>query len=62
VHALIPTDASQRIRFCKWMLKNVCDGLIDPQLPYITDEHLIDKHLSSYVHSQDAENKDSQNT
>jgi hypothetical protein len=32
------------------MLKNVHDGLIDPQLLFITEEAYF--HLSGYVHSQ----------
>jgi hypothetical protein len=50
VHELKPVDTPQRIRFCNWMLKNVHDGLIDPQLLFITDEAYF--HLSSYVNSQ----------
>jgi hypothetical protein len=50
VHELKPVDAPQSIRFCKWMLKNVHDGLVDPQLLFITDEAYF--HLSGYVNSQ----------
>jgi hypothetical protein len=50
VHELKPVDAPQRIRFCNWMLKNMHDGLVDPQLLFITDEAYF--HLSGYVNSQ----------
>jgi hypothetical protein len=50
VHAFKPVDAPQRIRFCNWMLKNMHDGLVDPQLLFITDEAYF--HLSGYVNSQ----------
>jgi hypothetical protein len=38
LHELKTVDAPQRIRFCNWMLKNMHDGLVDPQLLFITDE------------------------
>jgi hypothetical protein len=50
VYELKPVDAPQRIRFCNWMLKNVHDGLVDPQLLFIADEAYF--HLSGYVNSQ----------
>jgi hypothetical protein len=50
VHELKPADAPQTIRFCNWMLKNVYDGLVDPQLLFITDEAYF--HLSGYVNIQ----------
>lgn len=44
------TDAPQRIHFCNWMLKNVHNGLVDPELMFRTDEVYL--HLNSYVNSQ----------
>lgn len=51
VHGLKPVDASQRIQFCGWMLKILHNGLVDPQLLFITDEAYF--HISSYINSQD---------
>jgi hypothetical protein len=47
VHELKPIDALQRIWFCNWMLKNVHNGLRDPQLLVIIDEAYF--HISGYV-------------
>jgi hypothetical protein len=60
VHELKPVDAPQRIRFCNWTLKNVHDGLVDPQLLFITDEASF--HLSGYVNSQNTRIWSGQNT
>jgi hypothetical protein len=47
INELKPVDASQRIQFCNWLLKNVHDRLIDHQLLFLTDEAYF--HLSGYV-------------
>jgi hypothetical protein len=38
VHELKCIDPLSRIQFCIWMLQNVHDGLIDPQLHFLTDK------------------------
>lgn len=38
VHEIKPIDATQRIRLCNWMLKNVQSGFADPQLLFINIE------------------------
>jgi hypothetical protein len=53
VNELKPADAPQRIQFCNWMMENVHDGLVDPQLLFITDE--VNFHLSGYVNSQNTQ-------
>jgi transposase len=50
LHDLKPADAPQRIWFCNWMQKNVHNGLVDPQLLFITNEAYF--HLSNYINSQ----------
>jgi hypothetical protein len=50
VHELKPVDVPQRIQFCNWMLKNVHDGLVDPQLLLVNDFH-----LSCYVNDQNTQ-------
>jgi hypothetical protein len=37
-HELNQPDYAARIHFCNWLLQNVHDGLMDPQLLFITDE------------------------
>jgi hypothetical protein len=32
------SDYAARILFCKWMLENVYDGVVDPQLLWVTAE------------------------
>jgi hypothetical protein len=43
VHEFEPIDASQRSRFCNWMMKNMYDGLVDPNLLFINDEAYFHK-------------------
>jgi hypothetical protein len=50
VHELKPVNAPQRVQFCNWMLRNVHDGFVDYQLPFITDEAYF--HLRGYVNCQ----------
>jgi hypothetical protein len=50
VHELEPPDASQKIEFCNWILKNVHNELLDPWLLFITDAAYF--HLSSHVNPQ----------
>jgi hypothetical protein len=50
VHDIKPTDASQRIKFCNLVLKNVHDGLTCSQLLFITDEAYF--HLSGCINSE----------
>jgi hypothetical protein len=38
MHEFEPIDASQRSRFCNWMIKNMHDRLVDPNLLFINDE------------------------
>jgi hypothetical protein len=50
MHRFKPTAAPQMIRVCNLMLKNVHDGLLDPQLLFVTDEAYF--HVSGYVNYQ----------
>jgi hypothetical protein len=50
VHELKPVYAPQRIRFCNRMLKNVHDGLVDPQLLFIANKAYF--QLSSNIKPQ----------
>jgi hypothetical protein len=38
VHRIKHTDFNLRITFCNWLLCNVHDGIIDPDLFFMTDE------------------------
>jgi hypothetical protein len=31
-------DYAARIHFCNWLLQNVHDGIVDPQLLFMTDD------------------------
>jgi hypothetical protein len=37
VHELKQQDYAARIRFFNWLLQNVHDGIVDPQLLFMTD-------------------------
>jgi hypothetical protein len=43
-------DYAARNRFCKWLLQNVHDGIVDPQLVFMTDEAWF--HVSDHVSAQ----------
>jgi hypothetical protein len=49
LNALKPTDAQQRILVCNRILKNMHDGIVDPQLLFITDETYF--HICGCVNS-----------
>jgi hypothetical protein len=38
MHELKQPDFAARIGFCNWLLQNVHDGIVDPQLLFMTDE------------------------
>jgi hypothetical protein len=38
VHELKQPAFAARIGFCSWLLQNVHDGIVDPQLLFMTDE------------------------
>jgi hypothetical protein len=50
VHELKQPDFAARIRFCNWLLQNVHDGIVDPQLLFMTDEAWF--HVSGRVSVQ----------
>jgi hypothetical protein len=50
VHEFKDFGASQGIQFCNWILKNMHNGLVDPQLLIVTDEAHF--HVNSYVNPQ----------
>jgi hypothetical protein len=47
---LLPADAEARINYCRLFRQPVCDGKVDSDLVFYTDE--VRFHLSDYVHSQ----------
>jgi hypothetical protein len=50
VHELKQLDYAARISFCNWLLQNVYDGLVDPQLLFTTDEAWF--YVSGHVNMQ----------
>ncbi|PNF37420.1 hypothetical protein B7P43_G16027 [Cryptotermes secundus] len=50
VHELKEPDHAARIRFCNWLLQNVHDGIVDPQLLFMTDEAWF--HVGGHVNAQ----------
>lgn len=50
VHELRPLDNEKRITFCNWVLHNIVDGIVDPQLIIFSDEAWF--HLNGHVASQ----------
>jgi hypothetical protein len=38
VQKLNPADPVARINFCRWTLQCVHDGIVDPTLPFMSDE------------------------
>jgi hypothetical protein len=50
VHVLKQPDYAARIRFCNWLLQNVHDGIVDPQVLIMTDEAWL--HLSGHANAQ----------
>ena len=50
VHELKQPDHAARIRFCNWLLQNVHDGIVDPQLLFMTDEAWF--HVGGHVNAQ----------
>jgi hypothetical protein len=50
VHELKQPDFAARIRFCRWLLQNVHDGFVDPQLLFMTNEARF--HVSGRVGAQ----------
>jgi hypothetical protein len=49
VHELKQPDDAARIRFCSWLLQNMHNGIMDPQLLLITDEAWF--HVSGHVNA-----------
>lgn len=50
VQQLQPLDHEKRITYCNWFFQHVADGILDPQLLFVTDEAWF--HLNGYVNSQ----------
>jgi hypothetical protein len=50
VHKLKQPDFAARIGFCNWLLQNVDDGIVDPQLLFMTYEAWF--HVSGRVNAQ----------
>jgi hypothetical protein len=50
VDKLKQPDFAARIGFCNWLLQNVRDGIVDPQLLFMTDEAWF--HVSGRVNAQ----------
>jgi hypothetical protein len=49
VHELKQPDYAARIRFCNWLLQNVHDGIVDPQLLFMTHEAWF--HVGGHVNA-----------
>jgi hypothetical protein len=47
VHELKQKDYAARIRFCNWLLQNVHDGIVEPELLFMTDEVWV--HVRGHV-------------
>jgi hypothetical protein len=47
-------DYSARINFCNWLLQNVHDGVMDPQLLFITDT--ARSYISDHVNMRKCNN------
>jgi hypothetical protein len=52
VHRIKHTDFNLRIMFCNWLLRNVHDGIIDPNLFFMSDEAWF--HVSGNVNAQNS--------
>jgi hypothetical protein len=52
VHRIKHTDFNLRITFCSWLLHNVHDGVIDPNLFFMSDEAWF--HISGNVNAQNS--------
>jgi hypothetical protein len=52
VHRIKHTYFNLRITFCSWLLRNVHDGIIDPNLFFMIDEAWF--HVSGYVNAQNS--------
>jgi hypothetical protein len=52
VHELKQPDYAARIRFCNWLLQNVHDGIVGPQLQFMTDQAWF--HVNGHVSAQNA--------
>jgi hypothetical protein len=50
VHELKQPNFAAKIRFQNWLLQNVHDGIMDPQLLFMTDEAWL--HVSGRVNAQ----------
>ena len=50
VQELRPPDNVSRVNFCNWVLQNIVDGIVDPQLIIFSDEAWF--HLRGHVCSQ----------
>jgi hypothetical protein len=46
-------DYAARIHLCNWLLPNVHDGVVDPELLFITDEMWF--NISGHVNTQNVE-------
>lgn len=52
VHSLQPADHGPRMVFSNWITNAVCNGEVDPEMTFFTDEAWF--HLSGYVNSQNS--------
>jgi hypothetical protein len=52
VHELKQPDFAARIGFCNWLLQNVHDGTVDPQLLFMPNKAWF--HVSGHVNTQNA--------
>jgi hypothetical protein len=59
VHRIKQTDFNLRITFCNWLLRNVHDGIIDPDLFFMSDEAWF--HVSGNVNAQNSSIWDTEN-
>jgi hypothetical protein len=50
VHELKQPDFAARIHICNWLLQNVHDGILDPQLLFMTNEAWF--HVCGHVNAQ----------
>jgi hypothetical protein len=48
-------EYAAKICFCSWLLQNMHNGLVDPQLLFITDEAWV--YVSGHVNTQNVNMK-----
>jgi hypothetical protein len=50
VQALRPGDPSGRVNHCNWLIQSMNDGILDPQIVFLSDKAWF--HLHGHVNSQ----------